>query len=205
MQTFFFYLFNLSLLKKGNVFLPFKIYTKCKIYLDNSSKLILESRINIGSKSIPISSPNTTSLILQENAIAKFGESISIGGGVLVFIKKGAQFEIGRNSYITSDTHIECLNNIKIGSDCAISWGVTIIDDDHHEIVYNPENKKTKSASVYIGNKVWIGCNVTILKGSKIGNNCVIAAGSIVSGNFPSHSLIGGNPAKVLRENVDWK
>ena len=56
-----------------------------------------------------------------------------------------------------------------------------------------------------IGNKVWIGCNVTILKNTFVGNNCVIAAGSVVKGTFPDNTLIAGNPAKAVKQNVDWK
>lgn len=55
-----------------------------------------------------------------------------------------------------------------------------------------------------IGNKVWIGTNSIILKDTIIGDNCIIAANSVVKGVFPENCLIGGNPAKILRKDVQW-
>ncbi len=191
-------------MKKGNIILPFKIYTKLKVDLHKSSKLILKSRVNFGSQSTPASSPNIASLILKKEAIAEFGESVVIGGGVLVFVKKKARFKIGSNSYITSDTHIECMNNIEIGNGCAISWGVTIIDDDHHSINYEGNHQSKKNHSVILGDKVWVGCNVTILKGTEVGDNSIVAAGSVLTGSFPANSLVAGNPARVIKRNVNW-
>lgn len=55
-------------------------------------------------------------------------------------------------------------------------------------------------APVYIGDKVWIGFNVIILKGVDIGEGAVVAAGSVVTKNVPEWTLVGGNPAKVIRQ-----
>jgi acetyltransferase-like isoleucine patch superfamily enzyme len=81
---------------------------------------------------------------------------------------------------------------------------VTIMDDDHHELLSDPAKAKTFS-TVTIKDHVWIGCNVTILKGTQIGNNCVVAAGSIVKGSFPDNVLLAGNPAKIIKQNINWK
>lgn len=70
----------------------------------------------------------------------------------------------------------------------------------------NYEEKKKKSNQIKIGNNVWIGCGVKIYKGSVIPDGSVIAADSIVRGIFSSDNLlIGGNPAKVIKENINWK
>ena len=61
------------------------------------------------------------------------------------------------------------------------------------------------SKPIKIGNHVWIGQRATVLKGVTIGDGAVIAAGSIVTRDVPPHSLVGGIPAKVLKENVEWK
>ena len=55
-----------------------------------------------------------------------------------------------------------------------------------------------------IGSHVWIGCNVLILKGVTVGDGAVIAAGSVVTKDVPAASLVGGNPARILKENVTW-
>jgi maltose O-acetyltransferase len=57
-----------------------------------------------------------------------------------------------------------------------------------------------KAAPVRIGNDVWIGGNVTILPGVTIGNNVVVAAGAVVTKDVPDNSLVGGVPARLIRE-----
>ena len=59
--------------------------------------------------------------------------------------------------------------------------------------------------TIKIGNHVWIGTSAIILKGSVIRENSIVAAGAIVSGEFPPNSVIAGNPAKVVKKNVVWQ
>ncbi len=92
-----------------------------------------------------------------------------------------------------------CKDNVTIGSDCAISWDVTIMDTDYHSIEGNSD-----TASVTIGNKVWIGCKATILKGVTIGDGAVIAAGALVTRDVPPNSVVAGVPAKVVKSNIHW-
>ena len=56
------------------------------------------------------------------------------------------------------------------------------------------------SKGIKIGNNVWVGTKVTFLDGSKVGDNCVIAAGAVVNGEFPNNVVVGGIPAKILKE-----
>jgi acetyltransferase-like isoleucine patch superfamily enzyme len=58
---------------------------------------------------------------------------------------------------------------------------------------------------IHIGNHVWIGMNVTILKGVQIGDGAIIAAGAVVTRNIPARCLAGGVPARVLKENITWE
>ena len=77
--------------------------------------------------------------------------------------------------------------------------GVTIIDDDGHGFGEPPY-----SAPIVIEDDVWIGCNVTILKGVTIGKGSVVAVGAVVNKSCPSHSLLAGIPSRVVRESVYW-
>ena len=106
------------------------------------------------------------------------------------------------SGYINYNLKIRCNSEISIGENVAFSENLIIWDSDAHEILGN-ENGKTQP--VKIGDHVWIGTNVTILKGVTIGDGAVIAAGSVVSRNIPARSLAGGVPAKVIKENVEWK
>lgn len=191
----------------SGIYLPFKIWHKAGIKIRSGAEIKLGGRITLGNpdKAAPIVSRLPINIYFGENSKIDIGHSLSIGPGVNIIVKDKAILFIGNSTYFTSDSHIEVVNSVYIGDDCAISWGVTIIDDDHHELITESDRKGSSNNFVTIGNKVWIGCNVTILKNTFIGNNCVIAAGSIVKGTFPDNTLIAGNPAKVVKQNIDWK
>ena len=91
---------------------------------------------------------------------------------------------------------------IVIGRNCLIGTGVEIIDSDFHAIsVAQRGGPRGESARpVEIGDDVFIGSNVRILKGVTIGARSTIANGAVVSSAIPSGVLAGGNPARVLRE-----
>ena len=120
----------------------------------------------------------------------------------IIVAKCEATIKIGNRVGI-SGTTIYAHNNIEIGDDTLIGANVKIIDNDFHPI--DPEarktgdNEKIRTAPIVIGKNVFIGMNSIILKGTKIGDNCVIGAGSVVHGEFPDNAVIAGNPAKVIK------
>lgn len=191
--------------KLSGIFIPFKVYIRSKINIRSSADVILGSRVIIGNpdKKAARVSVIPVNIYFGYKSKILLGKSISIGPGVNIIVKNNAQLSIGDSTYFTSDMHIEVLNKITIGKNCAISWGVTIIDDDHHKLI-SEKNTDTPS-QVIIGDHVWVGCNSTILKGSVIGNNCVIGANSLVKGTFPDNCLIAGNPAKIVKNNINWQ
>lgn len=95
---------------------------------------------------------------------------------------------------------------ISFGRDCMLSGNITLRTGDSHSILNKSTRKRTnKSHSIVIGEHVWIGNTVLIFKGVQIGAHSIVGGGSVVSGKmFPENSLIVGNPARVVRENVDW-
>lgn len=112
-----------------------------------------------------------------------------------------ARISIGNNTYIGDRTEIHAGSLVEIGNGCDISWDCNILDRDYHKFCSDTESVKP----VRICDNVWIGCGVTILKGVTVGEGAVIAAGSVVTKDVPPHTLAGGNPATVIRENVTWK
>jgi acetyltransferase-like isoleucine patch superfamily enzyme len=190
----------------SGIFLPFKTYIKSSVIIRRNAQVTLTGRLTIGNpdKQAACISLAPALIYLGYQAKAVFGKSISIGPGVKIIVKDEGQLTIGDNTYFTSDMHLEVKKKITIGSDCAISWGVTIIDDDHHQVLSNGA-ATGPSAGVKIGDHVWIGCNAIILKGTEIGNHCIIAAGSVVKGKFPDHVMIAGCPAKIVKQEITWK
>jgi acetyltransferase-like isoleucine patch superfamily enzyme len=124
----------------------------------------------------------------------------SVYTGFHIAVNEGATLRFG-SGYINNNSTIDCFESITIGYDVAISNGVTIRDSDNHSFNGN----KLLSSPIFIGDHVWIGLNVTILKGVCIGNGAVIAAGAVVIDDVPENSLVGGIPARVIRENISWE
>lgn len=103
-----------------------------------------------------------------------------------------------------------------IGKFCSISWGVTIGPGEHdysrisaHDFLYNPRYGimpdevappyDRYALSCDIGNDVWIGANVTVLRGVKIGNGAVVGANSVVTRDIPPYAIACGNPARIIK------
>jgi len=114
-----------------------------------------------------------------------------------------ALLSIGEGTHIQERTHINCTRSVSIGEHCAISWDCEILDTDIHQIVAEGR-ESVRSAPVMIGNHVWIGTHAIILKGVTIGDNAVVAAGSVVTTDVPASTLVGGNPARTIRSIEGW-
>lgn len=116
--------------------------------------------------------------------------------GVRMEIGEHGLITIGNGTYLNRNTLIIALEEVSIGKDCMISWDVIIMDSDLHG---RTVADKPSSKPVRIGNKVWIGCRSILLKGVTIGDDAMIAAGSIVTKDVPPLAIVGGNPARILR------
>lgn len=136
----------------------------------------------------------------------------SIFEGTFFFDKPKAEIIIGDRTFIGSGTKLVAAERINIGSDVLISWGCTIVDHNSHSIYFEDRKQdvtnwgqqqkdwsNVKTREVVIEDKVWIGFNVIILKGVKIGKGAVIAAGSVVVKNVEPYTIVGGNPAKFIK------
>ena len=144
--------------------------------------------------------PFIGNLEMYKNATLNVQNTFFIHSGCDIMVFENAKLSLG-SGYINRYCKIRCYNSISIGQNVAISENFTIWDSDAHEILGNG----TSTAPIVIGNKVWIGTNVTVLKGVKIGDGAVIAAGSLVNKDIPANCLAGGVPAKVIKTNIQWK
>ncbi len=117
--------------------------------------------------------------------------------GVRMEVAKGAKLSIGKGTYINRNTVIIAHKLVEIGRKCAISWDVVIMDSDMH---YTTPDGIEDNRPVIIEDFVWIGCRSIILKGVRIGKGAIVAAGAIVTKDVPPYTVVGGVPARVLRE-----
>ncbi len=124
-----------------------------------------------------------------------------------IVIKKNSTFSanekgriiIGNNCHFGENCMVVSKKNIEIGDAVIIGPSVCIYDHNHN-ISKNGYVEGYKTKDVKIGNHVWIGANVTILAGSIIGDNCVIAAGTVVKGMVPNNVIAKNNRELIIKE-----
>ena len=108
---------------------------------------------------------------------------------------------IGARNYFNKNVKIVCFDKISIGDDCLIADSVHIYDHDHR---YEDTTKLISDqgyvmAPVVIGNNVWLGAKVTVLKGATIGDGTIVGANSVVTRDLPANLICAGIPAKVIK------
>ncbi len=158
-----------------------KKFAKVKIFGSNNEVRIKSTepfvaQINIGSKDCPV------------NNCRFFADK-----------KSGSN---GANIVLMEDN-----SSVIIGQDTIISSGVNILCSDTHSILNLNDEVINIGKSIEIGNHCWIGMDSKILKNTKISDNSIVAAGAVVASNktaLPEGCILAGNPARVVKENINW-
>ena len=113
---------------------------------------------------------------------------------------KGPSIIIKDNVFIGSSCEFNCNCSIQIGKYSNIASGCRFIDHDHGIIAGERIGAQASTRKeIILGEDVWLGCNVIILKGVSIGNGAVVAAGAVVTKSIPANEIWGGAPAKFIR------
>jgi len=136
-----------------------------------------------------------------------FGNNVGIGAYSRIvlstsFNQLGEYIKIGNNVGIGEFAYLGGAGGLEIGDDCIVGQYLSCHPENHN---YTKANEPYRyqgitRKGIKIGKNCWIGSKVTILDGVHIGDNCVIAAGTVVTKSMPSNSVIGGIPAKVIKE-----
>lgn len=174
-------------------------YPAVKISISRKARLKLLGDLVLGQPQCPGSSLETRILLENEGKWLATGNFAVYAGSFVRVLKNGVLQTA--SGFINENVQITCAEKITIGDDCNIGRDVIIRDYDGHTI----DPSQPISAPVRIGEHVWIGQRAMILKGVTIGDGAVIAAGAVVTHDVPAGALAAGVPAKVIRENVDWK
>jgi acetyltransferase-like isoleucine patch superfamily enzyme len=143
------------------------------------------------------------------------GNHVSIYAGCSFSIGPAGRCRVG-DFTLLNGALIMAEEQIDIGSHCLVSWNVGIADSDFHPLQpaqrlidaealapffeNRPPRPKLTTAPVIIGDNVWIGMNATILKGVSIGDNSVVAAGSVVTKSVEPNTVVAGNPAVPIKK-----
>jgi acetyltransferase-like isoleucine patch superfamily enzyme len=131
----------------------------------------------------------------------------------LVFETGSAVIRIGSRTHVGGGTLIDAAKEIEIGDDVLVAFDVLIMDHNAHSLVFDERKNDVRDwihgrkdwsnvqkKTVIIRNKAWIGARAIITKGVTVGEGAIVGAGSVVTRDVPSWTIVGGNPASVIRE-----
>ena len=173
----------------------------CRLNIHGKGKILVSNGVlYLG---MGITKPERTVIDIYDNAILNIRGNVKIHNGCKIVVYQNAKLEINDGTFINESSRVYCRKNIYIGKDCAISWNVNIMDTDVHTLTKNGEIINPDQP-VRINDNVWIGLNVTVLKGVIIESNTVIAASSLVIKKCDNNSIYGGLPARKIESNIDW-
>lgn len=137
------------------------------------------------------SCPLGSKIRIHKGGKLTIGKHLSSQHRLLISVLPGGQMIIGNNVNINSDCSIIARQSVKIGDNVIFGPGCRIYDHDHDYRKTGHERKTSfVTDEVEIGNGVWLGADCIVLRGTKIGDNCVFGAGSIIKGIYPANTLI---------------
>lgn len=199
-----------------------KVLNKILRFIEKSEKKEDFSAFSmIGKTSILLNNLNIDFRTTHENRnYVTIGEECLIKAD-FIFETSSGEISIGNNVHIGGSTFI-CRNKIEIHQDVTMAWGITLYDHNSHSINWEERKNDNKncyqdylkhngnniinkdwsavvSKPIVIQSKVWIGFNVTILKGVTIGEGAVIGACSVVTKDVEAWTVVGGNPAVLIK------
>lgn len=138
--------------------------------------------------------------VLIRPFLGKAGKNLQVGNKVI--INNPGNLYLGDNCYISHHTYVQAKGNVTL-EDNVIIGPMSIIATSKHIVKNGMVTNRGISKPIYIGRGTWCGGNVVISSGVKIGRSVIVGAGAVVTKNIESGKLVGGVPAKVIRNIVD--
>ena len=136
---------------------------------------------------------------IDKKSSLKAGHHLCLLGPTYLKAVHGGRIEIGDHCFFNRNCSITSIGNIKIGEHCTFANNLVMVDHDHN--IYSDRTVKPYNiGDIVIGDYVWVGANVTILKGVTIGDRAVIAAGAVVTSDVEANCIYGGVPARRIKE-----
>lgn len=194
----------------------------CVIMKNDTLQFFNGSRIDWGGCAIKFGTgKNNTVLLREETKFSRseicFGNNCFVSIGYSKYVISGLHIlpVRGKNLEVIIGENFSCWGavfkmgddkNITIGNDCQFSYGIHLWNGDGHAILDASTGEcLNPGKEIVIGNHVWVGHNVEILKGTRISDNSVIGCSSLVNKKFDEPNVIlAGNPAKIVKTNVTW-
>lgn len=196
----------------------FKAYQNCKIILESNCLVKFGDNFTMGKDNV---------FYFRDNSYFKIGSDCTFTNYIRIYNR--GRIEIGNKFGIRDFGEIRILGQllladyvyfqhhvsiyapkdslIKIGNDSGASWYTRFLADAGHSIYDLKHKMKFNDLSekkIIIGNHVWIGSGSTIFNSTDVSDHAMIAANSIVKGKFKQGTLVSGNPARIIMDEIDW-
>ena len=182
------------------------IWTGSDTVIDGADRITVApgGALLVGLGSFGLTTDGDTSLIrVRPGASFHCAGRVALQRGIRIVVDSG-RLEIGNGTNVNGlGTKILCAESVTIGADCTFSWDVQVLDNDFHAITVDGVQQPSR-APIVIGDRVWVGTRVVILKGVTIGDGAVIAAGAVVTKDVPAGAVAAGIPAKVVGRADSW-
>lgn len=190
---------KLSEIAHGNYLLPTPY---CSIQVRKGAKIIKNGVFLLGNKKFKHSKLETRLLIDKGATLCYYGNT-TIGYGSDIEVFPNATLSFGGGVATNIGTTIICGERIEIGKNTMLGRHITIRDNNGSHYMNRQGYKNTRP--VFIGDKVWLTEQCTVMPGVKINDGAIIGALSLVIRNVPAYSLASGHPAEVVDEDILWK
>jgi len=181
--------------KKGAYIIP---YRGARVKINPRSRVHLNANLHLNFSPL---SKGESYLLLDEGAVLTVMGSFTVHYNCDIAVHKNAVLTLG-SGFINAGSLLGCSKAITIGKGATIARDVVVMDSDSHQIC---DGKHVVDQPVVIGDHVWLGTRSMVMKGVRIGDGAIVAAGSIVTKDVASRSIVAGVPAKCVRTDVDWK
>ncbi|EKO3957607.1 acyltransferase [Vibrio fluvialis] len=197
-----------------------KLRLQNSITLETGSKLRIDPNAKVRKCIIKATNVNQSSIEIERSASVRRCKIVVEGRNNKLIIEKGCQLQnllievlgedctliIGKDTRNTGEGKISCQEKgttLRIGANSLLAKGVTILTSDGHDILEHGQ-RINPAKDILLEEHVWLGQDVMVLKGAKIGSGSVIGARSVVSDVIPSQSIAVGSPAKVIKQGITW-
>jgi len=190
--------------------LPVIIHRNVFLYKMNGKVIIngpiTTGLIQIGYGEVAITDFKRSRAIWEVAGEVTFNGRAFIMPGCKISVMQNAQLIIGDDFNMSVECTIIAQKKIQIGNSSGISWESLVMDTDFHHIYDENGVEFNLPKEIIIGDKVWVGCKCTLLKGAEIPSGSIVAANTMVTKKLTGEkSIFGGNPVRVLKSNITWK
>lgn len=199
-------LFNVRYFGVGGLRLP--VLLSWRVNLERLHGSVELTRRRFGTVRLGLQTTGTfpaagTRSVWQVTGKVRFGDNVRIGPGFRIACE--GDLVLGNGVDMNAGAHLFCAHRVEVGDGGLWAWNVVLTDHDFHHIEDETGKVINPPKAVILRDRLWIGANSHVLKGTSIGSDSVIGAASVVSGaHDEANCVLAGNPAKVVKRGIRW-